>query len=79
MPKGAQLVGVKLDQNATDLETCEHQKRCEYLLDAEDNGLSKAAIAKCHYLVKFKSEKSLNVSVAGNIVLCDRGLNKPRS
>ena len=31
-----------------------------------------------HHLVKFKSEKSLNVSVAGSIILYDRGLNKPR-
>jgi tRNA G18 (ribose-2'-O)-methylase SpoU len=48
-------------------------------LGAEDNGLTKKAIEKCHYLVKFKSEKSLNVSVAGSIVLYDRGLSKPRS
>lgn len=79
MPKGTQLVGVKLDQNATDLETFEHPRRCAYLLYAKDNGLSKAAIAKFHYLVTFKSEKSLNVSVAGSIVLYDRGLNNPRS
>ena len=68
-----------MDENAVDLETFEHPRRCVYLLGAEDNGLSKAAIAKCHHLVKFKSEKSLNVSVAGSIVLYDRGLAKPRS
>ena len=50
-----------------------------YLLGAEDNGLTKAAIEKCHALVKFKSEMSLNVAVAGSIVLYDRGINKPRS
>jgi tRNA G18 (ribose-2'-O)-methylase SpoU len=48
-------------------------------LGAEDSGLSKKAIEKCHFLVKFKSPKSLNVSVAGSIVLYDRGINKPRS
>ena len=79
LPKGARLVGVELDENATDLETFEHPRRCVYLLGAEDNDLSKAAIVKCHHLVKFKAEKSLNVSVAGSIVLYDRGLNKPRS
>ena len=77
LPKGARLVGV--DDRAEDLETFEHPRRCVYLFGAEDNGLSKAAIEKCHSLVKFKSEKSLNVSVAGTIVLYDRGLNKPRS
>ena len=44
-----------------------------------DTEMKRAAIEKCHSLVKFKSEKSLNVSVAGTIVLYDRGLNKPRS
>ncbi|HSD08996.1 MAG TPA: RNA methyltransferase [Flavobacterium sp.] len=79
LPKGARLVGVELDERAEDLEAFEHPRRCVYLLGAEDNGLSKKAIAKCHHLVKFKSKKSLNVSVAGSIVLYDRGLNKPRS
>jgi tRNA G18 (ribose-2'-O)-methylase SpoU len=49
-----------------------------YLLGAEDHGMTKKAMEKCHHLVKFKSEKSLNVSVAGSIILYDRGLNKPR-
>ena len=79
LPKGARLVGVELDENAEDLETFHHPRRCVYLLGAEDNGLTKAAIEKCHMLVKFKSEKSLNVSVAGSIVLYDRGIDKPRS
>ena len=79
LPKGARLVGVELDVNAEDLETFYHPRRCVYLLGAEDNGLSKQAIEKCHFLVKFKSEKSLNVSVAGSIVLYDRNIGKPRS
>jgi len=79
LPIGARLVGVELDENAEDLETFHHPRRCVYLLGAEDSGLSKKAIEKCHFLVKFKSPKSLNVSVAGSIVLYDRGINKPRS
>lgn len=79
LPKGARLVGVELDEKAEDLETFHHPRRCVYLLGAEDNGLTKAAIEKCHFLVKFKSVMSLNVSVAGSIVLYDRGINKPRS
>jgi len=79
LPKGARLVGVELDEKAEDLETFHHPRRCVYLLGAEDNGLTKAAIEKCHFLVKFKSVMSLNVSVAGSIVLYDRGIDKPRS
>lgn len=79
LPKGARLVGVELNDRAEDLETFHHPRRCVYLLGAEDHGLSKIAMERCHYLVKFKSEKSVNVAVAGSIVLYDRGIHKPRS
>ena len=72
LPKGAMLVGVELDDKAVQLETFTHPKRCVYLLGAEDHGLPKVAIEKSHHLVKFKSELSLNVSVAGSIVMYDR-------
>ena len=78
MPKGTRLVGVELKEEAEDLETFHHPRRCVYLLGAEDHGLSKKAIEKCHFLVKFKSQLSLNVSVAGSIVMYDRGIPKPR-
>ncbi len=79
IPKGARLVGVELDETAKDLETFNHPRRCVYLLGAEDHGLSNEAKEKSHFLVKFKSKLSLNVAVAGSIVLYDRGINKPRS
>lgn len=79
LPKGARLVGVELTEGAEPLETFNHPRRCVYLLGAEDHGLSNAAIEKSHFLVKFKSQLSLNVSVAGSIVMYDRGINKPRS
>jgi len=72
LPKGAMLVGVELDEKAAQLETFVHPKRCVYLLGAEDHGLSNTAIEKSHHLVKFKSELSLNVSVAGSIIMYDR-------
>lgn len=79
LPKGARLVGVELTDDAQPLETFNHPRRCVYLLGAEDHGLSNAAIEKSHFLVKFNSQLSLNVSVAGSIVMYDRGINKPRS
>ncbi len=79
LPKGARIVGVELTDNAEDLETFHHPRRCVYLLGAEDHGLSNQAIENSHFLVKFKSQLSLNVSVAGSIVMYDRGIDKPRS
>ncbi len=72
LPKGAMLVGVELTKEAKQLETFTHPRRCVYLLGAEDHGLSKTAIEKSHHLVKFKSELSLNVAVAGSIIMYDR-------
>ena len=72
LPKGAMLVGVELDEKSEQLEKFKHPRRCVYLLGAEDHGLSKIAKEKAHYLVKFKSVLSLNVSVAGSIVMYDR-------
>ena len=79
LPKGARLVGVELCDEAEPLESFHHPRRCVYLLGAEDHGLSKQAIENSHFLVKFKSRLSINVSVAGSIVMYDRGINKPRS
>ena len=72
LPKGAMLIGVELHEKAVQLETFTHPKRCVYLLGAEDHGLPNVAIEKSHYLVKFKSELSLNVAVAGSIIMYDR-------
>ncbi len=78
LPKGAMLVGVELTDRAVSLETFNHPKRCVYLLGAEDHGLSKMAIEKSQFVVEFKSELSLNVAVAGSIIMYDRGIDKPR-
>ncbi|MCB4807970.1 RNA methyltransferase [Tamlana sp. 62-3] len=79
LPKGARIVGVELHEKSQDLESFQHPRRCVYLLGAEDHGLTNEAIDKSHFLVKFKSTLSLNVSVAGSIVMYDRQLNKARS
>ena len=79
LPKGVRIVGVELDNRAETLETFHHPRRCVYLLGAEDHGLTNEAIEKSHFLIKFSSTLSLNVSVAGSIVLYDRTREKLRS
>ncbi|WP_109830016.1 RNA methyltransferase [Reichenbachiella versicolor] len=72
LPKGAMLVGVELDDRSVALETFVHPKNCVYLLGAEDHGLPKVAIEKSHHLIKFNTTLSVNVAVAGSIVMYDR-------
>lgn len=77
LPKSAVLIGVELDDRAVPLETFEHPKRCVYLLGAEDHGMTREAIEKSHFLIKFKTTLSVNVAVAGSIVMYDRGSKTP--
>ena len=72
LPYDCQLIGVELDNRATKLTSFQHPERCIYLLGAEDHGLTKEALQSCHKLVRIPGDISLNVSVAGSIVMYDR-------
>lgn len=73
MPHGCQLVGVEYPHDrARELGKFAHPEQAAYLLGAEDHGLTKQAIEKCHRLVYIPCEFCLNVAVAGSIVLYDR-------
>ncbi|AZQ43332.1 RNA methyltransferase [Nonlabens ponticola] len=74
LPKGAMLVGIEFVDDAQLLQDFKHPRNCVYLLGAEDHGLSNLAIEKSHHLVKFNTPRSLNVSVAGSIVMYDRSV-----
>lgn len=81
IPYDCVLVGIELTDKATQLSEFQHPERAVYLLGAEDNGLTPIAMTKCHKYVRLPGEKSLNVSVAGSIVLYDRiaKLNQSKS
>ncbi|QBY03503.1 TrmH family RNA methyltransferase [Thalassotalea sp. HSM 43] len=72
LPYDTRLVGVELDDKAIDMIDYQHPFRCVYLLGNEQSGLPSEALARCHELVKLPGNYSLNVSVAGSIVLYDR-------
>ena len=72
MPYGARLIGIELDANAKDIGNFKHPDTAVYLLGAEDHGLPERVMNDCHQLVKLKGDTSMNVAVAGSIVLYDR-------
>lgn len=72
LPNGAPLIGVELSEEATFVHHYEHPKRAVYLLGSETNGLSRKTLAECHQLIKLPGDFSLNVAVAGSIVMHDR-------
>lgn len=74
-PFDCRLIGVELIKTATPIKDYKHPKQACYLLGAEDNGLTRQAVDACQDIIYLPGERSLNVAVAGSIVLYDR-INK---
>ncbi len=72
LPFSCVLVGVEMGDDAQFVEDFEHPERACYLLGAEDHGLSRMARDHIHRKIKLRGERSMNVAVAGSIVLYDR-------
>ena len=74
LPHSCPLVGVELADGAVSLDGFTHPTRALYLLGAEDYGLPPRVLQQCHRVVQIPSltNASLNVSVAGSLVLWER-------
>ena len=72
LPSNCALIGVELDDRATLLENFTHPERACYLLGAEDTGIPAEVLSDCDSIVKLRGARSLNVAVAGSIVLYNR-------
>ena len=68
------IVGIELTDTAMPLEAFKHPRSCVYLLGAEDHGLTNEALVKSQHIIKFNTPKSLNVAVAGSIIMYDRSV-----
>jgi tRNA G18 (ribose-2'-O)-methylase SpoU len=78
LPQGCVLVGVELLDSATDLPSFRHPLNAAYVLGPERSGLSPAMLARCRHIVRVPTRFSLNLSVAGALVLYDRLLQHGR-
>ena len=74
-PYDCRLIGIELDATAHPINNFVHPKQACYLLGAEDHGLPPTIMKKCQHVIYLPGERSLNVAVAGSIVLFDR-INK---
>ena len=72
LPYSCPLVGIELDPRAHRLQNFSHPERACYLLGAEDHGLTRRAIDRCHHLVQLPGAHSMNVAAAGTVVMYDR-------
>ena len=71
-PIDCYLIGIELSEKAKPIEKFSHPERSIYLLGAEDHGLPGKILDKCQSVVVLPGDFSLNVAVAGSIVLYDR-------
>ncbi len=72
LPRGCDLVGIELMDEAVDLPSFRHPRRAAYVLGPERGGLSPELVARCRHVVKIPTRFSINLSLAGALVMYDR-------
>ena len=72
LPVGCRLVGVEITDDAVELPRFRHPQRAAYVFGAERMSLSDEVLAKCEFVVKIPTRFSINVGMAGAIVMYDR-------
>ena len=72
LPTGCELVGVEITDDAVELPRFRHPLRAAYVFGAERMSLSAPMLARCAHIVKIPTRFSINVGMAGAIVLYDR-------
>lgn len=72
LPVGCTLVGVEITEDAVELPRFRHPHRAAYVFGAERNSMSPAMLKRCEFVVKIPMRFSINVGMAGAIVLYDR-------
>lgn len=75
LPRGCTLVGVELVDEAIDLPSFRHPRCAAYVFGPERGSLSPELVEKCKFLIRIPTGFSVNVGIAGAIVMYDRILN----
>lgn len=78
LPKGCQVVGIELTEDAVALPSFRHPAQAAYVLGTERGSLSPELIARCDHVVKIPTDFCLNVSIACAVTLYDRMLSRGR-
>jgi tRNA G18 (ribose-2'-O)-methylase SpoU len=74
LPQGCSLVGVEITEDAVELPRFRHPMRAAYVFGSERLSLSQPVLERCEHVVKIPMKFSINVGMAGAIVLYDRML-----
>lgn len=72
LPRGCRLVGVELMAESIELPSFHHPRCAAYVLGPERGGLSPELVERCDFVVRIPTRFSLNLSLAGALVMYDR-------
>ena len=78
LPQGCRLVAVELHDDAIELPSFRHPLQAAYVLGPEQGGLSPALIDRADFVVRIPTRFSINLSLAGALVLYDRLISRGR-
>jgi tRNA G18 (ribose-2'-O)-methylase SpoU len=78
LPEGCSLVGVELLDDAVDLPSFHHPRCAAYVMGPERGRLSPEMTARCDFLIRIPTRFSVNVGIAGALVMYDRVLSLGR-
>jgi tRNA G18 (ribose-2'-O)-methylase SpoU len=78
LPQGCALVGVEITEDAIDLPSFKHPPRAAYVFGAERLSLSKPVLDRCAFVVRIPTRFSINVGMAGAILMYDRLIAEAR-
>jgi tRNA G18 (ribose-2'-O)-methylase SpoU len=78
LPKGCELVGIELLDEATDLPSFRHPRQAAYVLGPERGSLSPAMIERCAVTVSIPTSFCVNLGIAGAITMYDRLISLTR-
>jgi len=72
LPEDCTLVGVEIADEAVLLPSFRHPRCAAYVLGGERGGLSTELLGMCDEVVRFPTKFSVNLAIAGAIVMYDR-------
>ncbi len=78
LPRGCTLIGVEISDDAVELPSFHHPAAAAYVFGPERGALSPELAARCAQVVKIPTKFSVNVGIAGAIVMYDRLISRGR-
>jgi tRNA G18 (ribose-2'-O)-methylase SpoU len=78
LPKDCVLVGIELMDDAVELPSFRHPHAAAYVLGPERGSLSPDLVQRCAHIVKIPTRFSINLGLAGALVMYDRMISLGR-